>query len=404
MHYDLIVIGMGLAGLMAARTAVEDGAKVLIAGKGMGCLSLFSSTVDLLGKVPETMDLADGLTRWIQDHPDHPYSKVGLTGIERGISSFTSLFRSSPYVFHAIGDRNSLLPTGAGTLRPAYLIPGTMIAGASCQKPLIVGFQGFRDFHAAYVARPLKWRGVTLSVPSLSNQEISATALSRWMERESFRETVATEIKMNLKGELCVGLPAILGIHDPMTVKMDLEKKTGANIFEIQGLPPSLPGMRIFNRLKEWLIAKGTNFLYGYPVSEISLKGKEVKGIYLHHPPAPVFHSADRFILATGRFIGGGLAADRDSVSEPLFHLPVARCGSREEWFEKSFFHKHPIHRAGIDTDSSLRPVDQWGQTLFENVWIAGTILAGHHSIEEISREGIEIASGYWAARQALNA
>jgi flavin-dependent dehydrogenase len=32
MHYDLIIIGMGLSGLMAAKTAVEAGQKVLLLG------------------------------------------------------------------------------------------------------------------------------------------------------------------------------------------------------------------------------------------------------------------------------------------------------------------------------------------------------------------------------------
>jgi len=37
-----------------------------------------------------------------------------------------------------------------------------------------------------------------------------------------------------------------------------------------------------------------------------------------------------------------------------------------------------------------------------ENVWIAGSILANHRCIEEKSREGIEIATGYWAAKNAF--
>ncbi len=49
MHFDLIVIGMGLSGLMAAKTAVEMGKKVLIIGKGLGTLSILSNTIDLLG-------------------------------------------------------------------------------------------------------------------------------------------------------------------------------------------------------------------------------------------------------------------------------------------------------------------------------------------------------------------
>jgi len=55
MQYDLIIIGMGLSGLMAAKTALDLGKRVLIIGKGMGGLILFSNTIDVLGKVPETL-------------------------------------------------------------------------------------------------------------------------------------------------------------------------------------------------------------------------------------------------------------------------------------------------------------------------------------------------------------
>jgi anaerobic glycerol-3-phosphate dehydrogenase len=55
MHYDIIIIGMGLSGLMAAKTAVDMGKKVLIFGKGVGSLSLFSNTIDVLGSISKTM-------------------------------------------------------------------------------------------------------------------------------------------------------------------------------------------------------------------------------------------------------------------------------------------------------------------------------------------------------------
>jgi len=400
MHYDLIIIGMGLSGLMAAKTAAGDGGKVLIVGKGMGCLTLFSNTIDVLGKVPETTRLRDGLSQWIQDHPEHPYSKAGLTGIEEGLSSFTSLFHP-PYSFQTIGDGNCIIPTGAGTMRPTYLIPETMVAGASDKekKGLVVGFKGFRDFYAGYVAGPLNWRGITLPLPEPPGQEISAAALSRWMEKEPFRKTIGQEIKKNLRGETYVGFPAILGINDPIKVKMDLEEKIGVGVFEIPTLPPSIPGMRIFNRFKEWLIGKGVNFISGYSISKASLKGKRCEGVYIHHPPVSSFYSADRFILATGRFIGGGLVAGRERISDSIFNLPVSQPGPQEEWVGKSFFDEHPIHRMGILTDSSLRPIDETGEPILENVRVAGTILSGHHCLDEKSREGIEIATGYWAAQ-----
>jgi len=196
MHFDLIVIGMGLSGLMAAKTAAEVGQKVLIIGNGMGSLGLFSNTIDLLGTPPIGMKMSDGLSQWMKDHPQHPYSKVGLDRMKEALSSFTSLF-PLPYTFEAAGDKNSFILTGAGTFRPTYLIPVTMVAGTSLKKgdPLIVGFKGFKDFYADYVADQLDCQRVTLSLPEPLCHEMTSTSLARWMEKESFRESIGREIK-----------------------------------------------------------------------------------------------------------------------------------------------------------------------------------------------------------------
>ncbi len=403
MHYDLIIIGMGLSGLMAAITATEAGRKVLIVGKGMGCLTLFSNTIDLLGKIPERIKVRDGLSQWIQDHPDHPYGKMGLEKVEEAISSFNALF-PPPYTFQSRNETNSLTPTGAGTFRPTYLIPSTMMKGTAIKekKILIVGFRGYKDFFALRLADRFQCRGVTLSLPDESQAEMTATALARRMEQPPFREFIGSEIKRQLKGEELIGLPAVLGIHDPTGVKKDLEKRIGASLFEIPVLPPSIPGMRIFHRFKERLIRRGATFLQGYSVSKVQCKGKRCEHIEVSRPPLSQSYSAERFILATGRFIGGGLKADRRQISEPLFHLPVFQPGSQEEWFEKNFFGSHPIHRSGILCDSSLRPISEKGDPIFDNVRVAGTILAHQNWFEEKSREGMEIATGYWAAKFAL--
>ena len=96
--------------------------------------------------------------------------------------------------------------------------------------------------------------------------------------------------------------------------------------------------------------------------------------------------------------------ANEEKIFEAIFNLPVKQPKSREDWFGKSFFGDlpHPVHQAGILTDSTLRPVDEKGNRILENVWIAGSFLADHHSVDENSREGIEITTGYLAAKQAL--
>ena len=403
MHYDLIVIGAGLSGLMAAKTAVEAGAKTLIIGKGTGSLCLFSNTIDLLGNLPEGMKIADGLRLWIRNHPQHPYSKLSWEKIEQALSSFCSIFRSE-YTCQSIDHKNCLVPTGAGTYRLTYLIPSTMTAGTSlgCGKMLIVGFKGFKDFYANYMADQLKCRGIVIPLSEFEGQEMSATAIARLMEKESFREALGREVKKQRGGESRIGFPAVLGVQDPLSVKKHLEEISGAEVFEIPILPPSIPGMRIFRSFRQWLIQRGVTFFLGHSVSKAHLKGKRCEAVEVSHAPLSQSYSADRFLLAAGRFIGGGLKAEQESIVEPLFNFPLLQPGSRDLWFATSFFNGHPIHQSGILTDSSFRPIDPTGERLLDNVWAAGSILAGHDCVQEKSREGIEIATGYWAAKNAL--
>jgi glycerol-3-phosphate dehydrogenase subunit B len=154
--------------------------------------------------------------------------------------------------------------------------------------------------------------------------------------------------------------------------------------------------------VEDFAIQKGVTFLIGHSILKANLKGKRCEEVYVHKPPISDSHSADCYILATGRFVGGGLKADEEKIYEPVFNLPISQPKLREDWFKNSFFHNHPIHQAGISTDPSFRPIDERGNLVLENVWVAGTMLAHHHCIDEKSREGIEISTGYWAAKNAF--
>lgn len=405
-RWDLIVIGTGLAGLMAARTAAEAGAKVLICGRGMGSLTLFGNSIDLMGAIPPGTDMETGLAAWIAAHPSHPYARMGWPGIREALAAFGELF-DPPYCFAPVRGGNSLVPTGAGTLRPTYLLPVTMAAGVglTAAETLIVGFKGFKDFQGDTVSLHLGCRGVNIQLPRYGLEGLSALALARLMDQGPFCEGMGEAIRRQMAGEKRIGLPAVLGLRDPAGVMQILEAVTGTRVFEIPMLPPSIPGTRIFNRFREVLIAKGVDFRMGNPVIGAAMKDGRCEGITLQNPPIETEFQADQFILATGRFLGGGLWADMERITEPIFGLPVVQPARRGFWFFGRFFQPeaHPIHRAGIATDQALRPIDAEGQVILTNVRIAGSILAHHEAIEEHSREGIDLATGHWAARGALN-
>ena len=404
-RFDLIVIGTGLAGLMAARTAVEMGAKVLIAGRGLGGLTLFGNTIDILGRIPVGENIAAGIARWTKAYPDHPYALMGWEGINQALSSFGKLF-SPPYSYTTKGRTNCFLPTGVGTMRPTYLLPATMTAGAemSPAETIIVGFRGFKDFQADTVSLHLKCRGVVIPFPRYGMEGLTTLAVARLMEDRAFAERLGEAIRNQMAEERFIGLPAVLGLREPALVLTTLERATGARIFEISMLPPSLPGMRIFNRFREYLLERGVTFLLGNPI-KVNVKNGRCTGIAVKNAPHDAVFYADRFILATGRFLGGGLWADMDRIVEPVFQIPVYQPESRKQWFKERFFNKeaHPIHSAGIETDADLRPLSGEGTVFLENVWVAGSILAHHQAIEEKSREGIDIATGFMAAGRALS-
>jgi glycerol-3-phosphate dehydrogenase subunit B len=72
-----------------------------------------------------------------------------------------------------------------------------------------------------------------------------------------------------------------------------------------------------------------------------------------------------------------------------------------DEWLAVDAFDPagHPLEKAGIRTDTELRPVAADGASLFDNVRVAGSLLAGQRYIRERCGDGVALTSGWRAAR-----
>ncbi|MFP4235511.1 MAG: dihydrodipicolinate synthase family protein, partial [Nitriliruptoraceae bacterium] len=82
------------------------------------------------------------------------------------------------------------------------------------------------------------------------------------------RAALAERVNPKLEGETRVGFPAILGDDEARAVRADLSDRLGAEVFEVPMGPPSLPGLRLEDRLFAALDEAGVSIETGNPVTD----------------------------------------------------------------------------------------------------------------------------------------
>jgi glycerol-3-phosphate dehydrogenase subunit B len=424
MLYDVIVIGAGLAGLMAAEAARGMGARVLILARGMGSLPLTSGCIDGLGyfpsssPVPVSSPLA-ALGRFKDFHSNHPYSKVGKERILSALNRFQDLTRSAsvPYAGHF--DSNFLIPTPLGTYHPTCLVPETLKNGVLSLpgRVLILGFEGLKDFSSYLAVENLNllqaqgkiapsFRAQTMTEPGLGGKALNCLNLAGAFDEEEFRDRFARQVQPLLKEGEKLGLPAVLGFRSSYKAWADLQKKLKTEIFEIPLPPPSVPGLRLYNLIRSNLQGKGVRTIIGLSVLKPVLEAGEIKGMVLGESRKSPVYRASAYVLATGKFVGGGLDAQRTGIFETLFDLPVQYPRNRTEWFNSQLLtaEGQPFNSFGVEVNEDLQPVDPAGKVVYRNLFAAGGILAHADSMAEKSGGGVAISTGYMAGELAAKA
>lgn len=415
---DLIVVGAGLAGLMAAHEAATAGMKVKVISKGLGSHHWTAGSVDLLGYNPDDGSPVkrplEAIAQLVREHPRHPYALLDEGGVKQAIDRFASLTEEIGlrYVGAADGAENLWLPSPAGAERPTFLASEAQIAGdLSRPEPmLIVGIRGLRDFYPELIAENLVKGGRRARAEYIPASLITGRTdsnlvhLALALDSPSIQNALALELKKLVRSGERVGLPAVLGMEGHTSAMQILRSQIGAPVFEIPTLPPSVPGMRLDAALRRHLGGHGVRVEVNMDVINLSTSGDRVTRLETQSSGRPLVHQADRFLLATGGILGGGINSDHTGrVWETVLNLPLETPASRSEWFHGRFLDPagHPIFRAGVPVNRRFQPVDKSGATVFANVWAAGSILANTDPILERSLEGIAIATGFAAAHCA---
>ena len=388
----IVVIGAGLAGLVAAVKLAEGGERVVVLAKGVGATHLSPCTIDVLGYAPDRV--ARPLDA-IADLPaDHPYVRVGRDAIV----SAAAWWRES-MGFVGSSEKNVLLPTAVGALKPSALVPETMAAGAGSDPVCVVGFRALKDFHAALLADNLvragiEARSVELDLRPEGRVDANSLAFARGFDDRVFRDAVVRAVSPR-DGER-VAFPAVLGLDG--SAWRDVQERLGRPVFEVPTLPPSVPGMRVAKVLRERLRRAGGRVLLNNVVVGAERAGERVTALRVRVGLREVTYAADWVVLATGGFASGGLELDsRWQPHEVALGLPVTGVPA-EQRFVPEYFAEHPMGRAGVVVGRDLRPEG------LANVLVVGATLAGAQPWKEKSGDGISLATGHRAAELILGA
>jgi glycerol-3-phosphate dehydrogenase subunit B len=416
MIFDCVVIGAGLAGMTAGVRLAESGARVAVIAKGVGSLHLGGATIDVLGYAPEPVDSPKAdWDRFVATNPQHPYAHVGLDVVS---DSIVWLKEHLPEIgLTGDLDGNMRLPTAVGTAKPSAVVPRSMVAGdlRAGGTYVIVGLESLKDFFPAYCADNItaapvsngggiRARAISVAPPLTGEADVSALGLARQLENPELRKELIRTIANRLEPGESVGLPAVLGVDQAATVWNEMSEGLGTGVFEIPTLPPSVPGIRAFRKLRSLLRSAGGRLVVGPEAVGFETEGGKVTALKVNTSTRVVEYRAREYLLASGGVSAGGIMMGSDwRFIEPVFGLPVALAPEpgNERW-QPDYFSPQPTARAGVAVDDSLRPIDSEGNVVYENVRVAGATIAAAEPWREKSGNGIALATGFAAASEIL--
>lgn len=410
-HVDVVVIGAGLAGLSCAAELAERGARVFLAAKGMATTHWTHGGVDVAA--PPGASTPRAGVRALAALPDHPYASAHAD-VAPAVDAHGSRLAAA-----GVGLAGSLdaplvdIPTAIGARRRAALLPD---AQAPALDPwgdeglLLVGIRRFRDAWPAYAARNLlaaPWpdgprdiRAIEVELPGLEGlRNLNARSLATQFDDPAWRAAALSAVTRAVPpGAWRIGFPAIVGIADHAAALTEARAALGPRVFEMPSLPPSVPGLRLYDALRSAIEAAGGRIQVGFDVVEVERAGSRIVAVHTEAASRTLRLAGDAFVLATGGFGGGGFRADATgTIHERVFGLPVA-APERDGWFSDDPMVPHPLEAAGIRTDAELRPLGASGAPELTNVLVIGSALAGMRYLDERCGDGVALATAHRAA------
>ncbi|HME89833.1 MAG TPA: FAD-binding protein [Myxococcaceae bacterium] len=418
---DVLVIGGGMAGAIAALSARRRGASVLVARRSLGATALSSGAIDV---APDPAAPSGDLRSQLVDpekaarevartRPHHPYA-VLQDKLPRLMEALHFAAQQLPGLIAAPLAINALLPSPLGTVKPCAMGQLSQVGADVSSLPAAVAVVQL-TVNPAYDAR-LVARGIESAARSLG-RKLSATViesryfhaiedalrspqeLAELLDRPGALEDFARDLRPRLPaGVEALLFPPVFGRRAPGLVIKLSELLGGIRCAEILSEAPSVPGLRLQEALDDALARERIELLE----AEVSCNAKA--GVFTLGATRVVEPKAS--VLATGKFIGGGIVREEE-FREPLLNLPVY-AGSRRlrgqhigDLLAEDVRGDQQAFRAGVRIDASLRPLGADGLPIHPRLYAAGSVISGYDPAADKTGLGVAIFTGYLAGEAA---
>jgi glycerol-3-phosphate dehydrogenase subunit B len=423
---DVLVIGGGMAGAMAALAARESAARVVLVRRAPGATALSSGAI---GGAPDAwaapgepfvarLDTMAAAHRIALSRAEHPYAVLG-PGLDALEESLAFAATQLSELLAPLSPRPLHLATPYGAVMTAALAQRTMLAADLAQVRgtlAVVGFRGHLGFDARLVAGGLA-RYAPMGAPPAAPVELDLFMrgdlslarpheLARALEAPGAAEEAGRLLRRALPpGAAAALFPPVLGLSPASRVMERIAQAAGLPVAETLSDVPSVPGLRLQAALDARLLAAGVELLSGELVVEdgarpgdaVRAAGRELR--------------ARSWVLATGRFVGGGIVR-RGQLLEPLFGIPVQATEAGVSGVHLAAHSSatltvrerraaQPLLAAGVRIDRYLRPLASSGRPLHSLLFAAGAIIGGHEVAADGTGLGVAILTGYLAGRAA---
>ena len=381
MAVEVLVVGAGMAGAAAALSAREAGATVLVVSRGPGATALSSGAADVaaVGDAP-LLEAMRAMPR------GHPYRL--LPDLPAALADAARLLRSLGYV--GPGDRNLWLlsplgcPKAAAFAQP-FIAAGDLRALPADARPAVVALAGAQAIEAR-----LQQQGLRRLFPQAPAAPLSCEFYAQRQDALKGIAEMAADVDAR-RGELSAGLrraarnAGITHLFVPTLGFSPQPLDAGVPVFELLGGCPSVPGLRLQRALQQAL---------------------REAGVEMRIATGDALPEAAAVVLATGRFIGGGIRGERE-LRETVFGLP-AYAGDRtsltalasEELFAVKASGRHAGLSAGIRVGPDLLAASRGGVPVFA----AGAVIGGYDPSRDEGGLGAAALLGAAAGRNAAAA